>query len=174
MMRQTCAAACVCLARTCLLVVVKLVVLVVQPSSMSDCMVCCSDVLHGAWFSVPCRLLTHKFRTHVTAGLPGAQQKAVFAPTPRGQRKVVAATNVAETSLTLEGVVYVIDCCFAKQRCYNPLTGLEALLVGPISKANAAQRAGRAGRLRPGHCFRCAAVVPVAWRRAVLGWLWLL
>jgi hypothetical protein len=46
----------------------------------------------------------------------------VFSPSPRGLRKVVAATNVAETSLTLEGVVYVVDCCFAKQRCYNPLT----------------------------------------------------
>ena len=56
--------------------------------------------------------------------------------------QVVAATNIAETSLTLEGVVYVIDSCFAKQQAYNPLTGLESLLVAPISKASAAQRAG--------------------------------
>ncbi len=59
--------------------------------------------------------------------------------------QVIAATNIAETSVTLEGVVYVIDSCFAKQRCYDPLTGLESLLIAPISKASAAQRAGRAG-----------------------------
>lgn len=56
--------------------------------------------------------------------------------------QVVAATNIAETSVTLEGVVCVIDSCFAKQQAYNPLTGLESLLVAPISKASAAQRAG--------------------------------
>ncbi|KAG2447032.1 hypothetical protein HYH02_008184 [Chlamydomonas schloesseri] len=88
------------------------------------------------------------------AGLPGAAQSAVFRPAPRGVRKVVAATNIAETSLTLEGVVYVVDCCFVKQRAYNPLTGLESLLVAPLSQASAAQRAGRAGRVRAGHCFR--------------------
>ncbi|GIL82479.1 hypothetical protein Vretifemale_11301 [Volvox reticuliferus] len=88
------------------------------------------------------------------AGLPGAQQQMVFRSTPRGYRKVVAATNIAETSLTIEGIVYVVDCCFVKQRCYNPLSGLESLLVAPVSKASAAQRAGRAGRMRAGHCFR--------------------
>jgi HrpA-like RNA helicase len=64
------------------------------------------------------------------------------------------ATNIAETSITIEGIVYVIDAMYAKQRCFNPLTGLESLLVAPISKASAAQRAGRAGRVRPGHCLR--------------------
>ncbi|KAK9828606.1 hypothetical protein WJX72_001006 [[Myrmecia] bisecta] len=88
------------------------------------------------------------------AGLPAAQQLQVFQPPPRGYRKVVAATNIAETSVTLEGVVYVIDSCFSKQKVYNPLTGLESLLVAPISRANAQQRAGRAGRVRPGHCLR--------------------
>ncbi|KAI7836590.1 hypothetical protein COHA_009551 [Chlorella ohadii] len=88
------------------------------------------------------------------AGLPATHQLAVFEPAPRGVRKVIAATNIAETSVTLEGIVYVIDSCFAKQRCYNPLTGLESLLIAPISKASAQQRAGRAGRVRPGHCFR--------------------
>ncbi|KXZ50497.1 hypothetical protein GPECTOR_16g672 [Gonium pectorale] len=88
------------------------------------------------------------------AGLHGSQQSAVFRPTPRGYRKVVVATNVAETSITLEGVVYVIDCCFVKLRAFDPLTGLEALHVAPLSAAGAAQRAGRAGRLRAGHCFR--------------------
>ena len=62
--------------------------------------------------------------------------------------QVVAATNIAETSVTLEGVVYVVDSCFAKQQAYNPLTGLESLLVAPISKASAAQRAGAASH----HC----------------------
>lgn len=56
--------------------------------------------------------------------------------------QIVVATNIAETSVTLEGVVCVIDSCFAKQQAYNPLTGLESLLVAPISKASAAQRAG--------------------------------
>ena len=73
--------------------------------------------------------------------------------------QVVVATNIAETSVTLEGTVYVIDSCFAKQRCYNPLTGLESLLIAPISKASAAQRAGRAGGALPGAgrccCRRC-------------------
>ncbi len=68
--------------------------------------------------------------------------------------QIVVATNIAETSVTIEGVCFVVDCCFAKQTTYNPLTGLGSLLVAPISRASAAQRAGRAGRIRPGHCFR--------------------
>jgi hypothetical protein len=68
--------------------------------------------------------------------------------------QIVVATNIAETSVTIEGICFVIDCCFAKQTAYNPLSGLGSLLVAPISRASAAQRAGRAGRLRPGHCFR--------------------
>ena len=66
----------------------------------------------------------------------------------------MVATNIAETSITIEGVCFVVDCCYAKQTAYNPLTGLGSLLVAPISRASAAQRAGRAGRIRPGHCFR--------------------
>ena len=65
--------------------------------------------------------------------------------------QVVAATNIAETSVTLEGVVYVIDSLFAKQQAYNPLTGLDSLLVAPISRASAAQRAGTADEL-PSDC----------------------
>ena len=61
----------------------------------------------------------------------------MLAPTPRGSRKVVVATNIAETSLTIEGIVYVVDCCFVKQRAYNPLLGLEALLVAPTSQVGA-------------------------------------
>ncbi|KAL6770172.1 hypothetical protein ACKKBG_A33890 [Auxenochlorella protothecoides x Auxenochlorella symbiontica] len=88
------------------------------------------------------------------AGLPAAQQLEALSPAPRGVRKAIVATNIAETSLTLEGVVYVIDSCFAKQRAYNPLTGLQSVLITPISRASSAQRAGRAGRVRPGHAFR--------------------
>ena len=70
------------------------------------------------------------------------------------QAQIVVATNIAETSVTIEGVCFVVDCCFAKQTAYNPLIGLGSLLVAPVSRASAAQRAGRAGRIRPGHCFR--------------------
>jgi HrpA-like RNA helicase len=69
-------------------------------------------------------------------------------------RKVVVSTNIAETSLTIDGVVFVIDPGFSKQKVYNPRTRVESLLVTPISKASAQQRAGRAGRTRPGKCFR--------------------
>ncbi|RVW79134.1 putative pre-mRNA-splicing factor ATP-dependent RNA helicase DEAH9 [Vitis vinifera] len=78
----------------------------------------------------------------------------VFSPTPRGKRKVVISTNIAETSLTLEGIVYVVDSGFSKQRFYNPISDIENLVVAPISKASARQRAGRAGRVRPGKCYR--------------------
>ncbi|CAG9464413.1 unnamed protein product [Pedinophyceae sp. YPF-701] len=88
------------------------------------------------------------------AGLPWQAQVRVFEDTPRGKRKVVFSTNIAETSVTIEGVTFVVDCCFSKQRVYDPLAGLESLLTAPISKQSAVQRAGRAGRLRPGHCFR--------------------
>lgn len=57
-------------------------------------------------------------------------------------------------SVTVEGVVYVVDCGFTKQRFYNPVTAVDALLVVPISRASAVQRAGRAGRVRPGQAFR--------------------
>src|SRR5205807_9636229 len=69
-------------------------------------------------------------------------------------RKVVISTNIAETSLTIDGVVFVIDPGFSKQKVYNPRIRVESLLVTPISKASAQQRAGRAGRTRPGKCFR--------------------
>ncbi|CAL0334431.1 unnamed protein product [Lupinus luteus] len=88
------------------------------------------------------------------SGLPRAEQELVFSPTPRGKRKVVISTNIAETSLTLEGVVYVVDSGFSKQRFYNPVSDIENLVVAPISRASARQRAGRAGRVRPGKCYR--------------------
>jgi pre-mRNA-splicing factor ATP-dependent RNA helicase DHX15/PRP43 len=92
--------------------------------------------------------------------LPPAQQQRIFDPAPPKNRKgipgrkCVVATNIAETSLTIDGIVYVIDPGFAKQKMYNPRLRVESLLVSPISKASAKQRAGRAGRTRPGKCFR--------------------
>uniref|UniRef100_A0A1B0B1Z6 RNA helicase n=1 Tax=Glossina palpalis gambiensis TaxID=67801 RepID=A0A1B0B1Z6_9MUSC len=90
---------------------------------------------------------------------PNLQQRIFEAPPPRNAsgaigRKVVVSTNIAETSLTIDGVVFVIDPGFAKQKVYNPRIRVESLLVSPISKASAQQRAGRAGRTRPGKCFR--------------------
>lgn len=92
--------------------------------------------------------------------LPPAAQQKIFEPAPPRRangaigRKVVISTNIAETSLTIDGVVFVIDPGFAKQKVYNPRIRVESLLVSPISKASAQQRAGRAGRTRPGKCFR--------------------
>ncbi|KAJ6543982.1 P-loop containing nucleoside triphosphate hydrolase protein [Mycena capillaripes] len=77
-------------------------------------------------------------------------QSRVFEPTPPGARKVVIATNVAETSLTIAGIYYVIDPGFVKQSAYDPRLGLDSLVVMPISQAQACQRAGRAGRTGPG------------------------
>ncbi|KAI7849071.1 P-loop containing nucleoside triphosphate hydrolase protein [Circinella umbellata] len=88
------------------------------------------------------------------AGLTSEEQLQIFQPTPPHSRKVIVSTNIAEASVTLEGIVYVIDCGFVKVRAYNPKTGMEALVVTPVSKASALQRAGRAGRVRPGKAFR--------------------
>ncbi|WJX71615.1 Pre-mRNA-splicing factor ATP-dependent RNA helicase DEAH1 [Trifolium repens] len=90
----------------------------------------------------------------IYANLPTELQAKIFEPTPEGARKVVLATNIAETSLTIDGIKYVIDPGFCKMKTYNPTTGIESLLVNPISKASAMQRAGRAGRTGPGNCFR--------------------
>ena len=93
--------------------------------------------------------------------LPPQQQQKIFEPAPparkaggRPGRKCIVSTNIAETSLTIDGIVYVVDPGFSKQKVYNPRIRVESLLVSPISKASAAQRAGRAGRTRPGKCFR--------------------
>ncbi|OBZ72947.1 putative pre-mRNA-splicing factor ATP-dependent RNA helicase prp43 [Grifola frondosa] len=88
--------------------------------------------------------LTAHFRCSSAARKPGG---------PPG-RKIVVSTNIAETSLTIDGIVYVVDPGFSKQKVYNPRIRVESLLVSPISKASAQQRAGRAGRTRPGKCFR--------------------
>ena len=90
----------------------------------------------------------------IYAALPSEEQAKIFMPVSKGERKIILATNIAETSITINGIGYVIDSGFCKQMCYDPRTGLETLAVTPISKANANQRAGRAGRVRPGKCFR--------------------
>ncbi|KAF6039238.1 hypothetical protein EB796_002433 [Bugula neritina] len=90
----------------------------------------------------------------IYANLPSDMQTKIFDPTPPGARKIVIATNIAETSLTIDGIKYVIDPGFAKQNSYNARTGMESLVVTPISKASANQRAGRAGRVSAGKCFR--------------------
>ena len=103
--------------------------------------------------------------------LPSDKQMRVFAPPPPGSRLVVVSTNVAETSLTIPGIRYVVDCGRAKevrsnltirfflylikpQRMYDAASGIQSFQINWISKASAAQRAGRAGRTGPGHCYR--------------------
>ncbi|KAJ4842063.1 Pre-mRNA-splicing factor ATP-dependent RNA helicase DEAH1 [Turnera subulata] len=90
----------------------------------------------------------------IYAGLPTELQAKIFEPTPQGARKVVLATNIAETSVTIDGIKYVIDPGFCKKKSYNPKTRMDSLQVAPISKASANQRAGRSGRTGPGKCFR--------------------
>uniref|UniRef100_H2YHV2 RNA helicase n=1 Tax=Ciona savignyi TaxID=51511 RepID=H2YHV2_CIOSA len=90
----------------------------------------------------------------VYSALPSEMQTRIFDPAPPGSRKVVIATNIAETSLTIDGIYYVVDPGFVKQKVYNSKTGIDQLVVTPISQAQAKQRAGRAGRTGPGKCYR--------------------
>jgi pre-mRNA-splicing factor ATP-dependent RNA helicase DHX38/PRP16 len=86
--------------------------------------------------------------------LPADLQAKIFEAAPKGVRKCIVSTNVAETSLTVDGIRYVIDSGFCKLKVYNPKIGMDSLLVTPVSKASANQRSGRAGRTGPGLCFR--------------------
>eukprot|EP01071_Lankesteria_metandrocarpae_P012591 Lankesteria_metandrocarpae@DN6068_c0_g1_i1.p1 len=90
----------------------------------------------------------------VYSSLPSEMQTMIFDPAPPGCRKCVVATNIAEASLTIDGIYFVIDPGFAKMKMYNPKTGMDSLVVAPISQANARQRSGRAGRTGPGKCYR--------------------
>jgi pre-mRNA-splicing factor ATP-dependent RNA helicase DHX16 len=90
----------------------------------------------------------------VYGNLPHEEQQRIYAPTPEDARKVVIATNIAETSITVEGIVYVIDTGLVKQNYYNPNNRIDALNVVPVSKAQAGQRKGRAGRTQDGVCIR--------------------
>lgn len=88
------------------------------------------------------------------ASLPPAQQLRVFQPAPKGSRKVILSTNIAETSVTISGIKFVIDTGMVKAKRFNPDSGLEVLAVQRVSKAQAWQRAGRAGREDSGSCYR--------------------
>ncbi|WWC87584.1 uncharacterized protein L201_002474 [Kwoniella dendrophila CBS 6074] len=100
----------------------------------------------------------------VYAALPSEMQSRIFEPPPPGARKVVIATNIAETSITIDGIYYVIDPGFAKQNAYDPKLGMDSLI--PISQAQARQRSGRAGRTGPGKCYRL--YTEIAYRNEML------
>nr|XP_007152851.1 hypothetical protein PHAVU_004G165300g [Phaseolus vulgaris]ESW24845.1 hypothetical protein PHAVU_004G165300g [Phaseolus vulgaris] len=86
--------------------------------------------------------------------LPADLQAKIFEKAEDGARKCIVATNIAETSLTVDGIFYVIDSGYGKMKVYNPRMGMDALQVFPVSRAAANQRAGRAGRTGPGTCYR--------------------
>lgn len=90
----------------------------------------------------------------IYGALPSEVASRIFEPPPPGGRKVVIATNIAETSITIDGIYFVVDPGFVKQTAYDPKLGMDRLQVTPISQAQAKQRAGRAGRTGPGKCFR--------------------
>lgn len=85
--------------------------------------------------------------------MPADLQAKIFDRAPPGVRKCIVATNIAETSLTVDGIKYVVDAGFSKLKVYNPKIGMDTLQITPISQANASQRAGRAGRTGPGKAF---------------------
>ena len=89
----------------------------------------------------------------IYANMPAELQAKIF-DRPNGVRKLVIATNIAETSITLDGVSTVIDAGFVKSMSFEAATGMSKLVVTPTSKASAQQRAGRAGRTQKGRCFR--------------------
>jgi ATP-dependent RNA helicase DHX8/PRP22 len=90
----------------------------------------------------------------IYGALPSEVASRIFEPSPTGTRKVVIATNIAETSLTIDGIYYVVDPGFVKQSSYDGKLGMDRLQITPISQAQARQRSGRAGRTGPGKCFR--------------------
>lgn len=94
--------------------------------------------------------------------LSPAEQSAAIAPTPEGERKVVVATDIAESAITIDGVRVVIDSGFARVPRFDPLIGATRLETVRIARANADQRRGRAGRTQPGVCYRL-------WREAEMG-----
>ena len=86
--------------------------------------------------------------------LPADLQAKIFEKAETGSRKVIVATNIAETSLTVDGILYVVDSGFCKLKVFNPRMGMDALQITPISQAGANQRSGRAGRTGPGFTWR--------------------
>lgn len=90
----------------------------------------------------------------IYSSLPADVQGRIFRKQEENIRKIIVATNIAETSLTVDGIKYVIDCGYSKLKVYNPKIGLDSLRITPISLANANQRSGRAGRTAPGVAYR--------------------
>lgn len=90
----------------------------------------------------------------VYSALPSEMQSRIFEPAPDGARKVILATNIAETSITIDGIKYVVDPGFVKINAYDAKLGMDLLIISPISQAQANQRSGRAGRTGSGKCFR--------------------
>lgn len=90
----------------------------------------------------------------VYSALPSEMQTRIFEPPPPGARKCVIATNIAETSVTIDGIYYVVDPGFVKQNVFDSKMGMDQLVVVPISQAAAKQRAGRSGRTGPGKTYR--------------------
>ncbi|KAJ5142789.1 uncharacterized protein N7515_001576 [Penicillium bovifimosum] len=86
--------------------------------------------------------------------MPAEQQAKIFEKAAPGVRKVIVATNIAETSLTVDGIMYVVDAGYSKLKVYNPRMGMDTLQITPVSQANANQRSGRAGRTGPGKAYR--------------------
>ncbi|KAH7831945.1 putative ATP-dependent RNA helicase DHX36 [Monocercomonoides exilis] len=110
-------------------------------------------------------LASSLFVVPVHSSLSPAKQNMAFATPPRGKRKVVLATNIAETSLTIDDVVYVIDTGKEKEMTYDPAMKMSSLKEHQISKSNATQRAGRAGRVMPGVCFHLYTQKEWSWMR---------
>ncbi|GAA6000137.1 hypothetical protein JCM10207_007874 [Rhodosporidiobolus poonsookiae] len=104
--------------------------------------------------AVPSSQLSSLLILPLHANLTSQEQTLVFRPTPRGVRKVVVATNVAETSITIDGIVYVVDCGRVKSNQFDPETGITRLVEEWTSRAGCRQRRGRAGRTRPGVCYK--------------------
>jgi len=108
--------------------------------------------IHEAMDELHSHGLPHTVVLPLYGRLPQSEQQRVFAPLP--QRRIVLATNVAETSLTIPGIVYVVDAGLARVNRYHARSGVTTLQIEPISRASAEQRKGRAGRIRSGVCFR--------------------
>lgn len=111
-----------------------------------------AEILYGRMKAMPAKT-PELIILPVYSALPSEMQTRIFDPAPPGSRKCVIATNIAEASLTIDGIYYVVDPGFAKQKVYNPKLGMDSLVVAPISQASARQRKGRAGRTGPGKCF---------------------
>ena len=90
----------------------------------------------------------------IYSNMSSESQVKIFEPTPPGVRKCIIATNIAEASLTIDGIYYVVDPGFTKIKTFNSKMGMENLIIVPISQSSAQQRAGRAGRTGPGKCYR--------------------